>query len=822
MSTSQLSPGTVVDGRFTVGAVLRTRVGATTYEATDSDGTSVALTIYDEACFPSSLVLERGLRELRQLQSMPTRRILPVVASGRYGDGLFEATQPAPERTLAQYLKAGPLALRDAAGILMQVGEALLEALPHGVFHRNLGADVVFPSPSGVRVTGFVVGEPHTETSCGSLATMAPEQVEGKVVEQRTLIYNLAALMHWMLQGRPLFEGSPEDVLRHHAETEPDDTVHEALRRALNKDARLRPMMLKAFLGDLAELAGIEPPRELDEAAAAEPPAGNAPVADAATPTSRGWTMFMAAGEEEERKAAEAKKAAAPAAEVKPTTRGWTMFMNADEDEDDDEPAAPAPARPVEPQPVAPEPTPEDEAKPSTRGWTMFMTADEAEEPDDAPAEGGAPAGVSAEPSKPIPAAAEVKPSTRGWTMFMNADEDEEDDEAPAPAPVSAAPAPASEPASPAASPAPSPAPAADEVKPSTRGWTMFMQNEEESDDDAAPAAPAPATSTPAASSPAAPAEPRRPASGPAVAATGASAKAPEDDAARPSAASGTTGSKSRGWTIFMEPAKDGAKPPAAAPTPSSSTSSTSPSTPPASASPRTEPKAPAAAPAEEPAPALAQKPIPGAAGGQKKRGWTMFMNAPIPELKKPGGPQAPALGSSSSSPLGSQPLVSTPKAGPGPAPGAGPNAGTSESDTRGWTVFGAPSPMRTPAAPPLTPPPGVKPATARPAEPPRGGTMIAEAPSVRPEPAAGSPAPTAAEAPASTIPAPTAVPPTAAPAASLPSAVTPTSAVASESRELAATESDAMAKPGKRTGTLVAVVVGLGFAAGLAVWLLG
>ena len=67
MSESQLSPGTVVDGAYTLDAVVRSRAGATTYVATDSrnGGTEpVWVTIYEGQCFPSGLALERSLREL--------------------------------------------------------------------------------------------------------------------------------------------------------------------------------------------------------------------------------------------------------------------------------------------------------------------------------------------------------------------------------------------------------------------------------------------------------------------------------------------------------------------------------------------------------------------------------------------------------------------------------------------------------------------------------------------------------------------------------------------------------------------------------------
>ena len=80
MSTAPLSPGTIVDGKLTIGAATWARAGAQSYAATDEQGRVVALTVYAPACFSSGLVLERSLRELRQLQSLQSPRVATVLA----------------------------------------------------------------------------------------------------------------------------------------------------------------------------------------------------------------------------------------------------------------------------------------------------------------------------------------------------------------------------------------------------------------------------------------------------------------------------------------------------------------------------------------------------------------------------------------------------------------------------------------------------------------------------------------------------------------------------------------------------------------------
>ena len=45
----QLPPGTVIDGTYTTGAVVRSRLGSVTYAATDLSGARVDVTVYAPA-----------------------------------------------------------------------------------------------------------------------------------------------------------------------------------------------------------------------------------------------------------------------------------------------------------------------------------------------------------------------------------------------------------------------------------------------------------------------------------------------------------------------------------------------------------------------------------------------------------------------------------------------------------------------------------------------------------------------------------------------------------------------------------------------------
>ena len=661
MSSAQVAPGTTIE-TFTVSGLVRSRAGATTYDATDAQGQPAGITIYAAECFPSALVLERSLRELRQLQTIAHARVARVLGCGKFpGGGTWEAHAPLPTQSLAELLAGGALAEADALAIAAQVGDALIEAQKVGVIHRSLGADVVFPSPNGVVVTGFAVGAPQGGRSFGPLDTMAPEQVEGKVVDQRTLIYNLAALVHYMLRGATLFAGDAAAVLQAHLSKEPVGEIPAALRRGLAKDPRVRPMMLRQFVTEIAGGVGADPA--------------------AGMPTSRGWTMFMSEGQGAPAAVAAAVPAAvatapagSPAADAaQPSTRGWTMFTQA---ASDDAPAptaaapAPAPVAPVASSPVVPA-VPAAGAKPSTRGWTMFMEA--AEEPSPSAAAVVPVAAPAPTPAPtPVVAPSTGAPSSRGWTMFTSAAEDE----SAAPAPASAAASPA-QPSGAPVSVAPA-ATAADASAPTTRGWTMFTRDEE-----------SPATAG--------------------AAAVTAAAPTPVEPVPDPT---DTSSPSSRGWTMFMEPgaaaaAAAVAQPvvPSSTPTPAATSAADEPvggqrrgwtmfMEAPIASAPQAQFGPSPAAESQPPAPAEAEPP------SADSRGWTVF-GAPAP-----GAPPAESNPSvahdASEGPTASGQVTST--AAPDPAPGRGrtvvavgvPAVPGSVGGVTGRTVF----PSTTPAMP--------------------------------------------------------------------------------------------------------------------------
>jgi len=136
-------------------------------------------------------------------------------------------------RTLAERLRAGPLPLPQVLDIGAQIADALAAAHARGIIHRDLKpANVMLTGSSGtprVKLLDFGLAklgrdildavaeadttdlrEPLTSPGefLGTLAYMAPEQLEGKEADARSDVFSFGCVLYEMLTGRRAFAGS--------------------------------------------------------------------------------------------------------------------------------------------------------------------------------------------------------------------------------------------------------------------------------------------------------------------------------------------------------------------------------------------------------------------------------------------------------------------------------------------------------------------------------------------------------------------------------------------------------------------------------------
>ena len=121
----------------------------------------------------------------------------------------------------------GPLGIAESLRLAIQIAGALAAAHEKGILHRDLKPGNILVSKSGVKLLDFglakfVPTEPRsaevtltapltgTGQILGTLAYMAPEQIEGKPADARSDIFAFGLVLYEMLTGRRAFQASSQ------------------------------------------------------------------------------------------------------------------------------------------------------------------------------------------------------------------------------------------------------------------------------------------------------------------------------------------------------------------------------------------------------------------------------------------------------------------------------------------------------------------------------------------------------------------------------------------------------------------------------------
>lgn len=256
-------------GRFGVGDILGGHRTGPVHSAVDKQGTTAIIKLVNPNVFPTPLLMQRTERELRQLERLEHPAVAKVLGHGRRGDGLWIATERVDGVPLTDFLASNGSVPQDRAiALLTQIGGALEEAAKLGVTHRDLSTkNILIADGDKVKIINFgvAVASIGGDKFQGIPEFVAPEQIDGRPVDQRCNIYSLGAIGYALLTGHPPFQGNPEEVIAAHGSAEPppltgvSDALAAVLLKALAKTSSKRFMTLRQFLGELEKTVGTSP-----------------------------------------------------------------------------------------------------------------------------------------------------------------------------------------------------------------------------------------------------------------------------------------------------------------------------------------------------------------------------------------------------------------------------------------------------------------------------------------------------------------------------------------------------------------------------------
>jgi serine/threonine-protein kinase len=192
----------------------------------------VALKLLHEHFAEDEEQVERFKREARAVAQLSHPNIVTVIDRGERDGRQFIVFEYVDGENLKELvIREGPLPVRRALEVALQVAEALAFAHNHGLVHRDVKPqNVLLPSGGGAKVTDFgiarsldVEGLSRTGSVVGTSHYIAPEQAHGAAVDARTDVYSLGAVLFELLTGEVPFPGESfvAVALRHVREPPP-------------------------------------------------------------------------------------------------------------------------------------------------------------------------------------------------------------------------------------------------------------------------------------------------------------------------------------------------------------------------------------------------------------------------------------------------------------------------------------------------------------------------------------------------------------------------------------------------------------------------
>jgi Tol biopolymer transport system component len=197
------------------------------YRAKDTKlGREVAVKVLPEELFEDRDRVERFEKEAKALAAVQHPGIASVFSFEEISGRHLLVTELLEGETLRQRLATGPLPMRKALALGVQIARGLAAAHAKGIVHRDLKPENLFvTADGGVKILDFGLAKQQAVPSgddtrsptlakatdpgtlLGTVGYMAPEQVRGQAADARSDIFAFGCVLYEMLTGRRAFKG---------------------------------------------------------------------------------------------------------------------------------------------------------------------------------------------------------------------------------------------------------------------------------------------------------------------------------------------------------------------------------------------------------------------------------------------------------------------------------------------------------------------------------------------------------------------------------------------------------------------------------------
>ena len=225
--------GKIFNNRYEIKEKIGAGGTSIVYKGQDmSLGRSVTIKILREEFAHDSEFVRRFQHEAHAVASLSHGNIVGIYDVGFQDNMHYIVMEFVEGETLKQNIaRRGPLPVEETVSIMYQILDGIEYAHEHGIIHRDIKAqNILFANDGRVKVTDFGIAVGLNEMTqtynnstriMGSVHYIAPEQVQGLQVDERTDIYAAGVVMYEMLTGKLPFTGdTPISIAMKHVQAE--------------------------------------------------------------------------------------------------------------------------------------------------------------------------------------------------------------------------------------------------------------------------------------------------------------------------------------------------------------------------------------------------------------------------------------------------------------------------------------------------------------------------------------------------------------------------------------------------------------------------